>query len=886
MFFDSIQIAEGGAISNMVVASGTSFPAQANPGELFFHTSDNKMYLYNGASWVSMADTSSVVTSVASRTGAITLMTTDIGGLATVASSGSYDDLTNKPTIPVVTGTNTGDQTITLTGDVTGSGTGSFSATLATVNGAPVSAAFQKITVNGKGLVTATSAVTPTDITTALGYTPASLSGATFTGSVLLSADPTQALGAVTKQYVDNVASGLNVHNAVVTATTAALTATYSNGTDGVGATLTGTANGSLGSVGGYTPANGDRIIIKDQVNAAQNGIYVVTSTGSAGSQYVLTRATDFDNSPVGEIVGGAFAYVQNGSLAGTQLVVTTPTAITVGTTGITFSQLSGSTTLTAGSGISISGTTISNSGVITVAGRSGAVALSTSDISGLAVVASTGSYSSLIGTPSLATVATSGSYNDLSNKPTSFANITGGASGSIPYQTNSSTTALLAKGTDGQVLTLASGLPAWSTLTTSGSALTGTSLASNIVTSSLTSVGTLTSLTVTNPIIGSVTGNAATATSATTATNLGGGSAYAVPYQSTAGTTLFLPAGTSGQVLSTQGTGSAPIWTSAQNLISYPANQIVYGTGTGSSSYSSLTYNPLTNVLTVGGAGTALMQAGASQSIELLSDTSIILTVGSTDFLVVDTVGTFKVNGSKGTAGQVLTSNGSAAAASWSSFSASSLSGTSLPATIVSSSLTSVGTLGNLTVTGTISGSISGNAATATLATTATNIAGGAAGSIAYQTSSGATTMLAKGTDGQVLTLAGGVPTWASGGSGGISASSNNTFTAAQRGAVSVLTAGSTVTPNFDASNNFSLTATSSFTLANPTGTITPGQSGIIAISQDASGGRVITWGSYWKGAGGVKPTLSTSSNAVDLISYYVVSATSIFVSANLAIA
>jgi hypothetical protein len=83
-------------------------------------------------------------------------------------------------------------------------------------------------------------------------------------------------------------------------------------------------------------------------------------------------------------------------------------------------------------------------------------------------------------------------------------------------------------------------------------------------------------------------------------------------------------------------------------------------------------------------------------------------------------------------------------------------------------SGITGLGTLGNLTVTNTITGSISGNAATATLATsatsatTATNLAGGASGNVPYQTASGATTFLATGSNGQVLTLASGVPSWA----------------------------------------------------------------------------------------------------------------------------
>lgn len=127
---------------------------------------------------------------------------------------------------------------------------------------------------------------------------------------------------------------------------------------------------------------------------------------------------------------------------------------------------------------------------------------------------------------------------------------------------------------------------------------------------------------------------------------------------------------------------------------------------------------------------------------------------------------------------------------------------------------------------------------------------------------------------------------TWATVSAGGASTSANNTWTAAQRGSVSALSYAATVTPNFDASNNFSLSLTGNATVANPTGTITPGQSGIIAISQDATGSRTVAWGTYFKAAGGVKPTLSTAPNAVDLISYYVVSPTMIFISANLAIA
>lgn len=122
---------------------------------------------------------------------------------------------------------------------------------------------------------------------------------------------------------------------------------------------------------------------------------------------------------------------------------------------------------------------------------------------------------------------------------------------------------------------------------------------------------------------------------------------------------------------------------------------------------------------------------------------------------------------------------------------------------------------------------------------------------------------------------------TWATVSSGGASTSTANTWTAAQRGSVTTLTYGTTVTPNFDSSNNFAITLTGNMTLANPTGTITPGQSGVIVVSQDATGNRTISsWGSSYVAVGGIKPVLSSAPNAMDIISYYVISSTKILVS------
>ena len=108
-------------------------------------------------------------------------------------------------------------------------------------------------------------------------------------------------------------------------------------------------------------------------------------------------------------------------------------------------------------------------------------------------------------------------------------------------------------------------------------------------------------------------------------------------------------------------------------------------------------------------------------------------------------------------------------------------------------------------------------------------------------------------------------------------------TFTAGQRGEVTTLTSGSTVTPNFADSNNFTLTLGTNVTLANPIN-CTAGQSGSIFLVQDSSGSRTVTWGSYWDWAGGTAPTLTTTANAVDRVDYIVRSSTSIHAVATLA--
>ena len=101
-------------------------------------------------------------------------------------------------------------------------------------------------------------------------------------------------------------------------------------------------------------------------------------------------------------------------------------------------------------------------------------------------------------------------------------------------------------------------------------------------------------------------------------------------------------------------------------------------------------------------------------------------------------------------------------------------------------------------------------------------------------------------------------------------------TFTKGQRGEITVLTDGATITPDLADSNNYSVTLAGNRTLANPTN-ITAGQSGSIFVSQDGTGSRTLAYGTYWDFAGGTAPTLSTAASSVDRIDYVVRTATSI---------
>ena len=183
------------------------------------------------------------------------------------------------------------------------------------------------LTPNGTGTI-----VVPSDYTSRSGYTAQSLTP---------------------KSYVDSVANGLDVKASVRVATTANLVATYHNGNG----TLTANANGAI-AIDGVTLTTNNRVLVKDQTTAAQNGFYKVTTTGGGSAAYVLTRPPDAD--AASELNPGAFTFVEEGTAnQDNGFVMSTNGAITLGSTVITFEQFSGAGQLSAGDALVKNGNTI-----------------------------------------------------------------------------------------------------------------------------------------------------------------------------------------------------------------------------------------------------------------------------------------------------------------------------------------------------------------------------------------------------------------------------------------------------------------------------------------------------------------------------------------------
>jgi hypothetical protein len=484
---------------------------------------------------------------------------------------------------------------------------------------------------------------------------------------------PTNNTDIVNKQYADAIASGIHFHEAVGYATTTALpAATYNNGTGGVNATLTGNVNGAL-TVDGYTftsPAdNGTRILIKNQANGAENGVYTLSQAGnsSPGAPFIITRATDFDSVGPGvdQIDEGDFFLVTSGTAnVNTAWVQQTPPPITIGTTALVFQQFSAPITYTAGTGLSESPTYTFN----------------------------------------IANIGTAGTYGSASSVPVITTNAQGQVTGVTPTAIAINGSAVTGNIT-GQAGSVANALTAGSFLTSGGTYngsaartfavdATDANTASKVVARDASgnfSAGTITA---------ALSGNA------TSATNVAGGAANRIVFNTGSGATSFVVAPTaSGQVLRWNGSS-----------FDYVAGTIS-GAALGGN-ISTLTFGTFLTGTSYNGTSAVTIATNATNA-----NTASTL-------VARDASGNF----SAGTITAALSGNATTATT------AGTITNQANSATITATSANTANQIvlrdasGNFAA-GTITAALNGNASTATSATTSGSTSGNAATATALQT-------------------------------------------------------------------------------------------------------------------------------------------------------
>ena len=485
---------------------------------------------------------------------------------------------------------------------------------------------------------------------------------AALTGTV--AASPSADTDIANKAYVDSVAQGLDIKASCLYGTVGNITLS------GLGTQANGDWTSSLTA--------GDRILVKSQTNSAENGIYVASASG-------WTRASDMNT---WSEVPGSFTFIEAGtSLVNTGWVTTAASTGTIGVTAMPWTQFSGAGTYSAGTGLSLIGTTfsIANTGVtaasygsasqtltatVNAQGQLTALAATNIAIAASQIASGTidtarisGAYTGITGVGTLldltvtntitgsingnaATATTAGS----ATTSTTATNLAGGATGSVPYQTGAGATGFLAVGSNGQVLTLAGGVPTWATPTVGTvTSVSGTGTVSGITLSgTVTSSGNLTlggTLDLSSPpAIGGTLANTITGTTITATTKFVG------PY--------FDAANSAGGALR-NASGTA---------------QLQWGAGGG----NNLTLDVSTNMngtnaqidISPTGTGHVHMKPTGSGSIEIapislgtINNMSIGATTASTGkFTTIDFSSTLALSGSTGTAGQVLQSNGASA--------------------------------------------------------------------------------------------------------------------------------------------------------------------------------------------------------------------------------
>ena len=267
----------------------------------------------------------------------------------------------------------------TLTGYVKGTGVTAMTAS-PTVPTTDLSGTVTNAQLSNSSLTVGTTNIV-------LGATASTLGGLT---SVAVTQDPTTNLQVATKQYVDGlVTQGISYHSPVYVEspdTVGNLNATYNNGASGVGATLTNAGTQVALTIDGVLTTVGMRVLIYNQTNAAENGVYTVTTVGTVSTNWVLTRATDADTyglrDPDALGYNDAFFVTAGATGAGETYVCTTSGVITFGTTAITFAQISAAQVYTAGNGLTLTGTQFALTAPVTaVNGGSGQTSYTTGDL-------------------------------------------------------------------------------------------------------------------------------------------------------------------------------------------------------------------------------------------------------------------------------------------------------------------------------------------------------------------------------------------------------------------------------------------------------------------------------------------------------------------------
>jgi hypothetical protein len=377
---------------------------------------------------------------------------------STVATLTGSQTLTSK----VMSGTNNsfsniGNTSLTNSAITIGSTAVSLGGTITTLTGTSISGSTNTLTSIGNSSLT-NSSLTLGTTTVALGATSLTLGGLT---SVAVTQDPTAALQLATKQYVDTIAvTSVHYHSPVYVEspdTAGNLNATYNQpggAGDGVGATLTNAGTQVALTIDGILMTVGKRVLIYNQTSAFQNGIYTVTTVGDGSTNWVLTRATDADTyNPISptSLGGGDAFFVQAGATGAGETYVCSNTGVIVfGTTSITFVQISSAPVYSAGSGLTLTGTTFSITAPVTVPlGGTGVTTLT-----GLAYGNGTSAFSAataaqvvtVIGATAVtnatnATNATNTAVTVDSTNATNYLTFVSATTGNLPQLVNSSIT-------------------------------------------------------------------------------------------------------------------------------------------------------------------------------------------------------------------------------------------------------------------------------------------------------------------------------------------------------------------------------------------------------------------------------------------------------------